>query len=84
MTTERELPAEVVAAIRANRKIEAIKLLRAERGVGLKEAKEAVEAYAAGLPPGHGLQLREEGTGGRLVWIILLCAVAFAVYQFIA
>jgi ribosomal protein L7/L12 len=34
----------VEAAILAGRKIEAIKLYREEHGVGLKEAKEAVEA----------------------------------------
>ena len=38
------LPEGVQAAIRRNRKIEAIKLLREETGLGLKEAKEEVEA----------------------------------------
>ena len=40
-----EKPAEqtVESALRANRKIEAIKLYREQQQVGLKEAKEAVE-----------------------------------------
>lgn len=36
---------EIAAAIRAGRKIEAIKLYREAHGVGLKEAKDAVDAY---------------------------------------
>ena len=40
-----ELSDTVKALIKANRKIEAIKELRTEVGCGLKEAKDAVEAY---------------------------------------
>lgn len=39
------LPASVIAALERNRKIDAIKLLRAERDIGLKEAKELVDAF---------------------------------------
>lgn len=38
---------EIAAAIRAGRKIEAIKLYREAHGVGLKEAKDAVDAADA-------------------------------------
>jgi ribosomal protein L7/L12 len=38
-------------ALRAGRTIEAIKLYREATGVGLKQAKDAVERRAAGLPP---------------------------------
>ena len=37
----------IAARIRAGRKIEAIKLYRAHAGVGLKEAKEAIDALCA-------------------------------------
>lgn len=37
----------VLSEIKQGRKIQAIKLYRSENGVGLKEAKEAVEAYVA-------------------------------------
>ncbi len=40
-----DLPPEVIAQIQAKRKIEAIKLLREARGISLKDAKEAVDAY---------------------------------------
>lgn len=40
---------EITAAIRAGRKIEAIKLYREAHGVGLKEAKDAVDAADAAM-----------------------------------
>ncbi len=40
---------EIAAAIRAGRKIEAIKLYREAHGVGLKEAKDAVDAADAAM-----------------------------------
>lgn len=42
------LPGDVVALLEAGQKIEAIKRLREQTGLGLKEAKEAVEAHPAG------------------------------------
>lgn len=40
---------EIAAAVRSGRKIEAIKLYREAHGVGLKEAKDAVDAYEAAI-----------------------------------
>jgi ribosomal protein L7/L12 len=40
---------EIAEAIRSGRKIEAIKLYREAHGVGLKEAKDAVDAYEAAV-----------------------------------
>ena len=40
-----DLSDEIIAALLGGRKIEAIKLLRKERGMDLKAAKEAVEAW---------------------------------------
>ena len=40
------LPDDVLAALRDDRRIEAIKRLRNARGIGLKEAREIVEAAA--------------------------------------
>lgn len=42
---EKVFSEQVVNEIKAGRKIKAIKLLRAEQGVGLKKAKEMIEAY---------------------------------------
>lgn len=43
---------EVAALARAGRKLEAIKLLRSQTGLGLKEAKEAVEKMRGGRQSG--------------------------------
>ncbi len=53
MTSPDWLSPEVVAAIESGRTIEAIKLLRESTGIGLTEAKEAVDAYIRrrNLPP---------------------------------
>ena len=49
ITETASLPPEVTAALRSGNKIEAIKLLRAQTGAGLAEAKNAVEAHEAGM-----------------------------------
>ena len=41
-----DMPESVVKSIRAGKKIDAIKALRQANGVGLKEAKDAVEKWA--------------------------------------
>lgn len=45
------LRGEIRRALQAGRKIEAIKLVREQTGLGLKEAKDAVEAIEAALDP---------------------------------
>lgn len=64
-----EMPHEVVAALERGRKIEAIKLLRESRGLGLKEAKEAVECYVQEHP--H-LRKSRGAVGGHGVWFWLV------------
>lgn len=44
MNQSNEFPEDVIYAIHNNQKIQAIKLLREHNGLGLKEAKHAVEA----------------------------------------
>lgn len=51
MTTPPSLPPDVRSAVQAGRKIDAIRLLREATGLGLKEAKDAVEAFEAGEAP---------------------------------
>jgi hypothetical protein len=43
--------------------VEAIKLMRAGTGLGLKETKDALEAYMRGEPPGR--RLRAQGIARR-------------------
>jgi ribosomal protein L7/L12 len=44
---EKNVPPEILGLLQAGRKIEAIKVYREATGVGLKEAKDAVEAMEA-------------------------------------
>ncbi|MEZ5502274.1 MAG: hypothetical protein R3E50_06310 [Halioglobus sp.] len=85
MNTPGELPENVVAEIRAGRKIEAIKLLREQCSMDLRDAKDAVDAYIAGLPasPGDRLPRNDMGTG-RLVFAALVVVAVYMAYRIFA
>ena len=52
-----KLPAEVIQALQRGNAIEAIKLLRQRTGLGLKEAKDVLDAHQRGLPlPERGIE----------------------------
>lgn len=83
-TAEATLPLDVVDALRAGRKIEAIKRLRDHRGLGLKEAKQTVEAYAKAHP--DLVPDRPSGAEfglGRLVLLGIVLAAGYAAYQYL-
>jgi hypothetical protein len=83
MKSKSELPSDVIDAIHANRNIEAIKRLREQRGLGLKEAKHAVEAYARQNPQPITAQAPQSESGvGRLIIIGIIVAVVYAVYWY--
>ena len=83
MNPDPDLPADVIEAIRDNRKIEAIKRLRTHSGCGLKEAKHAVEGYISkhwqmlGLPDPEA-----SGSMERLIKIVIFLGAVFAVYRY--
>ncbi len=82
MNQESELPEDVLAAIHENRKIEAIKLLREHRSLGLKEAREIVDAYAS--EHSHLITTRHyrvETGLGRLLIVFILLAALYAIYR---
>lgn len=86
MNAETELSNDVVNAIRSGRKIEAIKLLRAERGLGLKEAKELVDAFNEKHPsevPDEVVQRQSGGGAGVFVVIVVLITAAYAAYYYL-
>jgi ribosomal protein L7/L12 len=70
---------DVMEALQAGNKIEAIRRMRESTGMGLKEAKEAVDAlegnfgfqHRAGLAPGE-----VPPTSNRFVWVVLAVAAA--------
>lgn len=77
------LPPVAVAALHQGRKIEAIKLVRAELGIDLKEAKERVEQYLRTEPAVQASFAQMQGESGRsaLWWTAAaICAGAALVY----
>lgn len=78
---KQDLDVSVVSALQAGRKVEAIKLLREERGIGLKEAKEIVDSYCEE----HGLSSSSQASGGAggLVLVGVLVVVGYLVYRYV-
>lgn len=83
MNSELELPADVIAELEANRKVTAIKLLRAHQGIGLKEAKELVDAYTGQHPATASHRPPESDTGiGRIVILIIGVSIIYGIYRY--
>jgi len=82
---DRPLPADVIDALRRGNKIEAIKLLRLKTGLGLKEAKDAIDA--SGVVPAAGTTRLAPGevprSSGRLWFVVAVAAVAIVVYYLV-
>ena len=77
-----EISDQVIAAIDAGRKIEAIKILREETGLGLKEAKDVVDslARARGGDSAGAPGMVEEGGAGSMIKMIVVIAIVLGVY----
>ena len=79
------LPEAVVAALQKGQKIEAIKILRQESGIGLKEAKDRVDRYVLSDPLlQRSMQMaQEESRRGCLLWLVVGIVLAASVYYFL-
>ncbi len=77
-TANSSLSSAVIAAAESGNLIEAIKTLRAETGLGLKESKDAVEAYLSQStnqnPRGNTFAKNEGSQWGNMILIALLLA----------
>jgi hypothetical protein len=79
-TSDKRLSAAAIAALQMGNKIEAIKIVRSERGLDLKDAKNAVDVYIDANPALQE-QLLARTNVGALSWIaMLLLAIAAIVY----
>jgi len=76
------LPAAAIEALKQGQKIEAIKILRQETALTLKEAKDAVEMYLESRPELAG-QFHAESTRikRRSLWLVVLFVAIFLVYK---
>jgi len=81
MSTETGLPDAVVVALRGGNKIGAIKLLRAQTGIGLKEAKEAVDA--SGIEPDARGAPGEVKSRPLLGWVVIAVVLLAAACYFL-
>ncbi len=78
------LPPDVLEALQRGRTIEAIKLLRTSRNMGLKEAKDAIDAARGNIKATGDLSPGQvSGGGGGLVWWLVAGLIAgIAAYLF--
>jgi len=84
MVIEQELSPEVFQLLADGRKIEAIRLIREETGLGLREAKELAEALLdehasteMAMPA-----ITEQGGASGVIAIIIAVLIAYLVYVF--
>lgn len=77
-----ELPPEAVAAMRAGRKIEAIKIVREHTGLGLAEAKALVEGRTPRIPARHPTGARNDNGALRVLLTIAVLGALAALFLF--
>jgi ribosomal protein L7/L12 len=77
-----EISDEVIAAIDADRKIEAIKILRERTGIGLADAKHLVDRLARERQAQSSTvpAMTEEGGAGVMIRMVAVIAVILGVY----
>lgn len=77
------LSAAAISALHQGNKIEAIKIVRVERNIGLKEAKDAVDAFVRSQPALQSTFAAAQSGATRkaLAWIVGIVVVALIVYS---
>ncbi len=75
------LPPQAIAALAQLRKVDAIKIVRRERGLDLKAAKDAVDAYIETQPDlkRRITAAQAEAKRGCLIWIAMIGVIIVAV-----
>lgn len=78
----KQLPASVVAALQRGEKVEAIRLLREQTGLGLKEAKDAVEGESQDTYQAnhHRPTVETPRSSGLIWWLLGLLLAGYAAY----
>ncbi len=75
-----------IAALHEGDKIQAIKIVRRERGLGLKESKDLVDAYIRSQPLLHQAytEAQAQARRGALLWVAIVVAVLVAAGLYLA
>lgn len=79
------LPESVLLALQGGNKIDAVRLLRQATGLGLKEARDAVDSFEQGAKPrsdeiAPGEISRKSGV---IWWVVAAIVIAAVAYQFL-
>lgn len=79
-----ELPADVLAAVKSGRRIEAIRLLREQTGLGLANAKVLVDTAARqhGVPTVAPAQVKVKAIPVGLLKTLIIVALAATIYWY--
>lgn len=74
----KDIPDAAKLALRQGNKIEAIKIVRTEHNLDLKDAKDAIEAFVAGNPVVRAEMEStiERSTPRALRWLLLIVVIA--------
>jgi len=74
-----------ISALQHGNKVEAIKIVREERKIGLKEAKDAVEEYVRSQPTLQSSFAAAQAETKRSVlgWLAMLIGLALLAYYFL-
>ena len=78
------LPPLAVSALMKGRKIEAIKIVREEQGIELKEAKEVVEDYIRSDPVVQAELKNVRRNSSGFGWMLLLIGLGTLIWYFLA
>jgi hypothetical protein len=82
-----EISDDVIAAVDAGRKIEAIKILRGATGLGLAEAKDMIDRVAMarkGESGGASMMAEEGGAGGMIRMVVAIATILVVYFYFFA
>jgi hypothetical protein len=84
-TTAPILPPSAIAALYQGNKIAGIKIVREERNIGLKEAKDAVEQYLASQPSLQSTidAAQSEGKQSFLLWLVVTLVSVIVAYHWL-
>lgn len=80
-----DLPAAALEALSRGQKIEAIKIVREARGLGLKESKDAVDQYLKTRPDLEQkfAELQAQAVGALMRWALILAVGAGVAFFFL-
>lgn len=78
------IPLDAISALERGNKIEAIKLVREAQGIGLKEAKDAVEDYIKQNPAVTAKfeAVQAANRGNPWLWLLLIIGLVIAFFAF--